>query len=142
MRRLASAFALMAVALLLGSGIALAATITGTSGSDALEGTGGSDRISGRGGADTLSGKGGDDRLFGGAGADAIRGGDGDDRMVGGPVDSVAKDSLLGGRGDDRINVRNVPATEDAVACGPGFDTVTADSEDEVADDCERVNRG
>jgi hypothetical protein len=47
---------------------------------------------------------------------------------------------MRGGPGDDNINGRGDAAT-DAVSCGPGEDTVLADSLDVVATDCERLKR-
>ena len=102
MRRLASAFARMAVAPVFGGGVALVVTLTGGPGSDTLKGTEDSARLSGGGGADALSG-------------------------------------LAGG--DDLIEAGNLPASEDAVACGTGFDWVEAVAEDDIAGNCERVKR-
>jgi Ca2+-binding RTX toxin-like protein len=64
-----------------------------------------------------LDGGAGDDRLNGGYDADVVRGGPGDDRIV------------ARGGGIDRIT------------CGPGVDTVIADSRDGVDGSCERVRR-
>lgn len=140
MKRSAWAFLLVAAALVLGGGMALAVTQTGGSGADAIIGTDGPDRLSGRGGNDSILGKDGDDDLFGGRGVDALSGGAGDDGMIAGPVDETSGDALSGGAGD-LIDVSNIPAAEDDVSCGSGFDRVEADAEDEIADDCERVNR-
>ena len=99
-------------------GTAGAATITGTPGPDRLTGTPGGDRLDGGAGNDILRGRGGMDFLVGGAGRDRIEGGSGDDRVP-----------------------AHVDETRDRIACGPGRDTVTADTVDVVAADCEIVSR-
>jgi hypothetical protein len=80
-------------------------------------GTEAADVIVGTAGRDVLCGAGGRDRLAGGHGADVFRAGAGDDVLL-------ARDRVV-----------------DAVACGPGRDTVTADRRDRVNRDCERVSR-
>ena len=50
-----------------------------------------------------------------------------------------AADSLDGGPGDDRIGARD--GFVDQVTCGPGADAVGADGFDDVAADCESVDR-
>ncbi|WP_028067880.1 Ig-like domain-containing protein [Solirubrobacter soli] len=62
--------------------------------------------------------------LTGGNGADTITGGGG-------------SDTLSGSHGDDVIDARDGVA--DRVSCGPGADTVLADSIDQVGEDCESV---
>jgi hypothetical protein len=52
---------------------------------------------------------------------------------------SVLPDTVLGASGNDIIRVRS--GGRDAVACGPGRDTVYADRSDSVSADCERVLR-
>lgn len=80
-------------------------------------GTDAADVLDGTGRADVLCGAGGSDRLTGGGGADVFRAGAGNDVVL-------ARDGVI-----------------DAVACGPGRDTVTADRRDRVNRDCERVRR-
>jgi Ca2+-binding RTX toxin-like protein len=95
--------AVIAAALLLSSGVALAATITcqagvqcfGTKKADTLVGTGGPDRMFGRGGADTLKGFGSGDILNGQRGRDTLSGGSETDYLIGG----VGNDALKGGAG-------------------------------------------
>ena len=108
-----------------------------------------------------LSGAGGDDVLTatdssgdlveGGAGDDTLTGGFGDDTIVGGPGrDQIAGDRMarcnewhcdvMDGFGNDTIDARD--GNVDSVQCGPGIDTVKADPQDRVADDCEHVDRG
>jgi hypothetical protein len=100
--------------MLLASGVALAATITGTDGNDVLAGT----RY-----ADSIGAGAGDDRVNGRAGNDKIWGGDGEDK-------------LYGGKGRDRIYTAGWYT--DVVDCGPGRDWVEVDSTDRVVN-CERV---
>jgi Ca2+-binding RTX toxin-like protein len=75
------------------------------------------DELTGSDGADTLRGNGGGDTLTGGGGSDVIE----------------------GGEGDDTVAVRD--DAKDTVTCGPGADSVVADASDEVAADCESVDR-
>lgn len=120
---------LMACALLVTCGVALAATIscpnregnlcvgtnnkdtmTGRDGrTDEMQGRGGPDEMKGRGGADVmlgqlggdiLSGQEGPDRLTGGAGADTLEGAEGSDTLSG----VEARDRLAGAEGDDKLN--------------------------------------
>lgn len=74
------------------------------------------------------------------AGADRISGGPGADTLYAGPYDADV-DTLEGGAGDDTLVTADLPASRDVVRCGPGADEVTADSLDEVAADCEDVDR-
>ncbi|ABG04072.1 hypothetical protein Rxyl_1106 [Rubrobacter xylanophilus DSM 9941] len=138
-RRLGTGLLCVVSVVLLAAGVAAAAVIYGTAGSDAINGTPGKDRIYGLRGDDAINGFGRADRLYGGRGADGINGGPGDDLLVQGPVEEYARDSLNGGRGDDRIRAANSPAVRDVVTCGPGFDRVHADARDLVASDCELV---
>lgn len=73
--------------------------------------------------------------LLGGPGADTLRGGPAADDLDGGAGD----DRLDGGAGDDVVRARD--GSPDRVACGSGDDQVVADQLDEVAADCERVER-
>ena len=119
MPRLAAPALVVAFLLVLGTGLARAATIRGTLGPDRLVGTAGGDVIFGRAGADMLDGRGGADLLDGGPG----------------------RDLLLGGAGDDRIGVE-YDGGRDIVRCGVGRDVVTAELADLVgAASCEIVSR-
>lgn len=104
----------LAVAMLLLSGVALAATISGNNRDNDIRGT----RF-----ADTIDAKGGEDRVRGGRGNDKIWGGDGND-------------TLVGGKGRDRIYTGGW--WTDVVNCGPGRDYVELDNTDK-ARNCERV---
>jgi hypothetical protein len=122
----------------------LAASITGTVGSDRLVGTPLADSLSGAGGADTLSGLRGHDTLDGGAGPDRLFGGPGKDLLLGGRdadalVGGPGADTLDGGPGADRLLSRD--GVVDTVRCGAGSDTATVDEADRVAATCERVQR-
>ncbi len=84
----------------------------------------------------TLRGEAGDDLMSGGPGDDVLDGGDGDDTL-----DPLAgADTVRGGSGVDAITVRD--AAVDTVSCGDGPDaTVIADRDDDIAADCEAVDR-
>jgi hypothetical protein len=84
MRRITLLLALMATALVVASGVALAATLNGTNRADTLVGTPKIDSINGFGGGDTLRGKGSADNLRGFTGSDDLYGGPGHDRIISG----------------------------------------------------------
>lgn len=92
-------------ALMLSSGVALAATVTcqtdvacfGTKNADTLKGSVGHDEMYGRRGNDTMKGFEGDDYLFGQGGGDKLLGGPGEDGLVGGN----GQDTLSGGASND-----------------------------------------
>ena len=81
-----------------------------------------------------IDGGDGADRIFGGPQADVVHGGAGSDTLTGGG----GRDVLSGDDGDDSINAAD--GLPDQITCGPGFDAVTADPLDTVADDCEVLN--
>jgi Ca2+-binding RTX toxin-like protein len=105
MRRVALLLTVMAAALVLASGVALAVTKVGTNGHDVLKGTDGKDSLLGLGGQDDIFGKGGSDNLLGGPGKDNVLGGD--ERRPGGGDKNLAggsgNDLVLGGKGSDNI---------------------------------------
>jgi Ca2+-binding RTX toxin-like protein len=105
--------AVMAVALVMASGVALAKNFVGTDRGE---------RIVGTDSADTIDANGGDDTVIGKRGADRIRGGNG-------------RDKQYGGRGKDTIFSEG--GYRDLVNCGKGVDTAYVDSKDRVVD-CER----
>ena len=91
-------------ALVVASGVALAAVREGGPGDDTLIGTNGADNIDGKGGDDTLKGLGGGDWLTGDRGRDTLKGQADGDELWGGP----ARDSLYGGSGGRlRVGRRN-----------------------------------
>jgi Ca2+-binding RTX toxin-like protein len=103
-RRVVTLFVLVAVGLILVSGIALAAIRNGTSGNDILNGTKKADQINGRAGNDIMNGRRGNDNIVGGPGLD----------------------KAFGGPGDDKINLAD--GEQDEVDCGPGRDTLVFDN--------------
>jgi Ca2+-binding RTX toxin-like protein len=110
----------MAVALLLSTGVALAAAISGTQGNDTLRGTRRADQIYGLNGRDTLKGFAGGDELYGGAGLDRLVGSGGNDEIYGGN----GQDKLLGGNGADYLNSADGDPN-DTVDCGNPDDGAT-----------------
>jgi Ca2+-binding RTX toxin-like protein len=124
MRRAILLFSMMAVMLLLGSGVALADVFTGTDDpdtywgpvyDDSITGLGSDDFLVGDptpygpGGNDFVSGDDGDDRVYGASGDDSVSGGSGDDHVSG----SLGSDIVYGDDGDDNVSE------------GPPFDTAT-----------------
>jgi Ca2+-binding RTX toxin-like protein len=105
--------ALMAGALVVASGVAVAKNIVGTERGE---------RIVGTKYADHINSLGGDDVVLGWAGPDKIRGGNDNDQQY-------------GGRGNDVIYTEG--GFRDLVNCGRGTDTAYVDSKDRVVD-CER----
>lgn len=93
-------------------------SVTTGAGNDSITGSALANTLSGGPGNDTISGAGGDDTLDGGPGQDSLDGGDGNDRLA-------SRDAAL-----------------DGDVCGAGTDSVTADTLDTVAPDCEQVDRG
>jgi Ca2+-binding RTX toxin-like protein len=155
MKRTVLAPAVVATTVTLSCGAALAVTLNGGPGPDALHGThergridgnGGSDSILGLGAADLLvgdtgndavAGASGDDNLKGGSGADSLSGGSGDDAIDGG----FAEDDLRGGAGADEIRSQDLDAGASAIGTSwtAGRAHVTADFEDRVASNCVSV---
>ena len=123
-RRVVLVLAVMALALLLASGVAWAVNKIGTDGPDTLRGTNRADNLLGRGGNDVLYGLGGRDNLRGGSGKDLVFGGSerrlsgGDKNLVGGRGNDV----VLGGLGSDNILGEE---GNDLVADGPDGDFAT-----------------
>src|SRR5918997_3582421 len=115
MRRAILLVTMMAVSLLLASGVALAVNKVGTSGPDTLRGTNGSDNLLGKGGNDVLWGLGGSDNLLGGEGKDWVLAGNerrfqgGDKNLDGGPGNDGVQggngsDDMVGGSGNDFVD--------------------------------------
>jgi Ca2+-binding RTX toxin-like protein len=129
-------------------------TINALAGFDIIFAGKGNDNVQGGDGHDYMGGGQGDDTQYGGPkgdiifaerGVDTTFGGDGNDylwAMAHKDVDRTAgepADTVHGENGDDRIRVRDGEA--DTVTCGLGFDKVFADRKDNVAADCELVQR-
>ena len=126
MRRLTLLFTAMGVAMLLASGVALAATIEGTPQDDTLFGTSNTDTIYGRGGDDLIRARDSRDIVFGGRGHDDIYGGAIGDQLFGGAGDDYivgdgGEDELFGFGGDD-VLVTGDDKQADEVRCGTGYD--------------------
>lgn len=124
-------------------------TIEGGEGSDLIQGNVGSDRLAGGPADDEIVGDdlngadGGGDVIEGGDGGDVLEGQGGHDRMVGGAGNDdigggQGRDKFDAGAGDDRISSRDGFA--ETVHCGPGKDTLRADSRDKAVG-CESVRR-
>jgi hypothetical protein len=77
----------------------------------------------------------GNNTLIAGGGADTLIGGSGTTTMTAG----TGRATYKGGSGTDVIDARNGVAED--ISCGAGADTVTEDSDDNAAGDCESVNR-
>jgi Ca2+-binding RTX toxin-like protein len=126
---------MIGVMLLVGGGVALAKTITGTNGPDTLIGTISPDQISGLRGGDYIDGMQGDDTLYGNQGNDKVLGRGGKDRMAGG----LHRDVLWGGSANDTI--RAADGYADTVDCGTGTnDTAYIDVTLDTRMNCENVN--
>ena len=119
MRRTGLVLAIMALALLLASGAALAGVFNGDDGNNRLVGTDGRDRMSGGGGDDLMRGLDGRDRMGGGDGLDTMYGSRGEDVLNG--LDG--EDTIYGGPGNDYISSIGDNSV-DQVDCGGGTDTV------------------
>ncbi len=130
-------FAAMAVALMLGSGMALAALVEGDSRDNTLTGTPMADTIHAFGGQDLVNALSGRDEVHGGYGPDTLSGNRYADTIFGG----YGQDRLYGGFGDDHLVSRDLDSSgigmRDVVDCGPGYDTFSADYEDRVLNNCE-----
>jgi Ca2+-binding RTX toxin-like protein len=163
MRKMMGVLAVLALALVLSGGIAMAKFVActggpcvGTNSSDSISGLNSvsvPDTISGLGARDEIATNAGSDFADGGAGDDAIHGQQGDDRLFGGS----GKDFIDGGRGIDTIRAgvgndsinavepTGLPAEADDVDCGEDangqdVDTAFVDRLDRVTN-CEKVFR-
>lgn len=139
MRRVALVLGMMALALALASGVALAVNKVGTDGSDSLRGTDNADNLFGLGGKDTLFGLGGSDNLLGGPGNDSVQGDRGSDNLVG----SSGNDLVVGWEGSDNVMGEGGndllvdgpfegpfdETSEDNVSGGDGNDVIFSNSE-------------
>ena len=97
----------------------------------------GNDAYFGSGGNDLMLGAEGNDSLFGGADNDVLLAGAGNDGLLG----EGGADNFSAGDGDDSNFARDGVA--EAIICGIGTDSVTADAIDtEPAGDCESFSTG
>ena len=136
-RRMVVLLAVIAVALVLGSGVALAALVEGNDRDNQLTGTNYADTIRAYGGNDLVWALSGRDRIYGGYGADQLYGNRYGDTISGGK----GTDRLYGGYGNDHIVSRDLNSRgigqRDVVDCGLGYDTFAADYDDRVLANCE-----
>jgi Ca2+-binding RTX toxin-like protein len=132
----------IAAALVLGSGVALAALVEGNNSANTLTGTNSADTIRAYGGNDLVWALSGRDRVYGGYGADQLYGNRYGDTIFGGK----GTDRLYGGYGNDHIVSRDLNSRgigqRDVVDCGLGYDTFAADFEDRVLSNCEEGSVG
>ena len=135
-------FVAMAVALVLGSGVALAALVEGNDRSNQLTGTDYADTIRAYAGNDVVWALSGRDRIYGGSGSDHLYGNAYGDTISGGK----GTDRLYGGYGSDHLLSRDLNSRgigqRDVVDCGPGYDTFAADFDDRVLANCEEGSVG
>ena len=130
----------VAAALLLASGVAMAASFVGTEEADTITGTFNKDTIKGLAGDDTINAASGDDTVYGEAGNDLIDGAFNNDIIDGGTDDDTLyggfnKDKITGGPGVDKIRgdseADSIYADDgevDFINCGTGTDTATANA--------------
>ena len=114
--------------------------IDAENGNDHVDGGKGDDAIDGQGGRDSLHGEEGNDRVYGGFDDDRLVGGAGDDLLDG----NTGLDRFSGGRGNDYIDAQfnereSSQPVADRIRCGPGRDTVKANTYDRIGRDCEVV---
>ena len=140
MRRTVLLVAVMAAALVMASGVALAVDRVGTNGDDVLRGTDGEDNLVGLGGNDDLFGKGGSDNLSGGPGKDIVLGGDereprgGDKNLDGGDGNDFVgggngADNIVGGDGNDLlVDGKLGESSQDNLSGGSGNDVIIVDN--------------
>lgn len=115
-------------------------SIDAGNGHDRVWGGPGADSIDGQGNRDTIHGEEGDDSLYGGFDDDHLVGGKGDDTLQG----NTGLDHFEGEGGDDYIDAmynerESYTPVADRIDCGPGRDTVKANTYDDIAKDCEIV---
>jgi len=84
--------------------------------------------------------------IMGTHGPNDLRGGSGADLLAsegawGASPEDTALDTVHGAGGNDFIDTVSDPPSRDSVHCGPGRDEVQADPEDDVKEDCEKVQR-
>src|SRR5215213_2864335 len=105
MRRAILVVAVMALTLLVASGLALAVNKVGTDGRDFLKGTDKADNLLGNDANDLIFGLAGNDNLLGGSGKDIVLGGT-FERSLGGSKNVAGGDGndvVLGGKGSDNV---------------------------------------
>jgi len=132
MRKSVLLVASIALAVLLASGVALAANIKGDENDNELTGTSSRDTISPFAGNDTVYALGGNDDVRHSYGNDYILGGSGDDTLRGG----FDNDVIWGGPGKDLIDCAYLESRDK----GEAYDTAYANRADnDVVVDCKTV---
>ena len=131
MRKSVLLLASMALAVLLASGVALAANVKGTDGVDVLYGTPSRDVINPFSGNDTVYAKGGNDDVRHSYGNDKIYGGAGNDTLRGG----FDNDEIWGGPGKDLIDCAYVASRDK----GEAYDIAHAVRGEDTVVDCKTV---
>jgi hypothetical protein len=145
MRRMFLLLTVMAAALVVGSGLALAVNKVGTQGRDFLKGTAGADNLIGKGETDLIFGLAGKDTLLGGPGKDVVFGGSfsdgwglalgGDKHVVGGPGNDVVggakgSDNVQGQGGNDLLDGGEYDRpVKDTLSGGGGNDLFFVDND-------------
>ena len=130
MRRAIVLLSAVMAALIVGGGVALAATIRcdggncfgtnrhdtmyGSNKHDAIFAKAGGDLVTGRERGDNLNGQDGDDRVHGGPGDDWVKGGDHDDMVKG----NNGHDTINGGSGHNTMRAGD--GMRDLIICGAG----------------------
>jgi Ca2+-binding RTX toxin-like protein len=152
MSRLVKVALLAALMLALSAGVALAATLVGTPGSDNISGTFERDQIFTLEGNDTVDAFNGNDDVYGNENNDNLIGAEDSDKVFGntGPdtIDLVSNDvpdefpsapsdQGFGGAGNDRVFAQD--GNFDAINCGAGTDTAFVDPGDSRTA-CESIN--
>jgi Ca2+-binding RTX toxin-like protein len=125
MKRVFLLLTVMAAALVVASGVGLAATFNGTDHADRLVGTAKGDTIKGYGGGDTNLGKGSADTIRGYAGNDTTDGESGTDTLVGGPGNDRIFDSS---GNNNRIYARD--DEQDLICIAGGSGEIVKDRQD------------
>jgi Ca2+-binding RTX toxin-like protein len=132
----------MTLAIVLGSGVALAALVEGNNSSNQLTATDHADTIRAYAGNDLVWALSGRDRIYGGSGSDHLYGNGYGDAIFGG----MGQDRLYGGYGNDHLVSRDLNSRgigqRDVVDCGAGYDTFAADFDDVVRSNCEEGSVG
>jgi Ca2+-binding RTX toxin-like protein len=128
MRKTVLVLASITLAVLLASGVALAANIKGDGNDNVLTGTKSRDTINPFGGNDTVYAKGGNDavrhsygndKIFGGSGNDTLRGGFDNDEIWGGPGNDLIDCAYIASRdkGEDYDIAHAVLGQDTVVDC-------------------------
>src|SRR5215204_5800878 len=131
MRKVILVLASMALAVLLASGIALAATVKGDGNDNVLTGTPNRDVINPFGGNDTVYALGGNDDVRHGSGNDTLRGGFDNDEIWGGPGRDLIDCAYLESRdkGEDYDTAHAVLGQDTVVDCKTVvYDDTTTDT--------------